>query len=138
MGQSESSNVESSTNSSGAKEFFKQYNLVKTQNDPNIGEYTLYEDKYNEYADYVMVKELRCDSKVEYDEIVEKLNRREGLSNDYLVNMVANYSNVETEWCSKYYRHFLAYEHSSLTFEKELHDRYRMMRAGTAVKVSQN
>jgi len=115
--------------------FMKQYNFIKTEMDDRLGEYNLYEDKYNEYADYVMVKELKCDSKIEYDNLIQKVERRKHLKNDFLVNLVASYSNVETEWCSKYYRNFLVYDHSSLTFEKELHDRYKMAKTGGEAKV---
>jgi hypothetical protein len=117
------------------EDFMKQYNFIKTEMDDRLGEFNLYEDKYNEYADYVLVKELKCDSKIEYDALKQKVERRKMLKNDFLVNLVASYSTVETEWCSKYYRHFLVYDHSSLTFEKELHDRYKMAKTGREPKV---
>lgn len=136
MGQSESN---SSSSSNQQKEFLSKYNFVKTEKSESLGEFNLYEDKNNDdYSDYVMVKEIRCDSKNDYDILKQKVERRKRLKSPFLVDMVASYSDVETEWCSKYYRHFLVYEYSSLTFEKELYDRFKMSQSGTMSKVKIN
>lgn len=134
MGQTDS-NITST--SSEQKAFLAKYNFVKTDRSNSLGEFNLYEEKNNDdYSDYVMVKEIRCDSKNEYDILKQKVNRRRRIKDGSLVDLVASYSDVETEWCSKYYRHFLVYEYSSLSFEKELHDRLKISSNGGMGKVS--
>lgn len=121
------------------KAFLSKYNYVKTEKTESLGEFNLYEEKNNDnYSDYVMVKEIRCDSKNEYDALKQKVEIRKRLKSPYLVKFIASYSDVETEWCSKYYRHFVVYDYSSLTFEKELYDRFKIGQRGPAPKVNLN
>jgi serine/threonine protein kinase len=65
---------------------------------------------------------------VEYLQSQEYMKSRSNIKSEYLTNVVATASHVDSSWCSKYYKTLVAMEYSEENLAEELHRRRRLTR----------